>query len=102
MAVIVCKSRAGIDRLGFVVSNRFASHGQRQNDVASGAAASDEFSQLRQAIAFHEGSIAGSVLSISVPILSRGKNTKRPATPKIKSPSPCHQTNFVLKMIGWK
>jgi hypothetical protein len=101
-AVIACKSRAGIEHLGIVVSNKFANHGQCRNDVASGAAVRNEYAQLRQDSAFQEGLLAGSELSISVPVLSRGKNTNRPAIPKIKSPSACHQTNLVLKMIGWK
>ena len=65
-AAIVCKSRAGIEYLDVVVSNRFARHGQRRNDVGSGAAASDEYAQLRQAKSSQEGFSSGFVSSVSV------------------------------------
>jgi hypothetical protein len=32
------------------------SHGQRRNDVSAGAAAGDEYAQVRQVSAFQEGS----------------------------------------------
>ena len=37
--------------LGFVARDQLASHGQRRNDVATGAAAGNENAQVRQALA---------------------------------------------------
>ena len=44
------------EEFGCVVGSEFASHGQRRNDVASGAAAGYEYAQSGQVSAFQEGS----------------------------------------------
>jgi hypothetical protein len=86
-AVIVCKSRGGIEQLGIVLSNRFARHGQRRNDVACGAAASDEYAQIWQVSAFQDGfSPSGSGSSVSASFSYGHKKTISPTSPTASVP----------------
>jgi len=40
-AIIICKLFSGKDHIGVVAGGEFTRHGQRRDDVPSGAAASD-------------------------------------------------------------
>jgi hypothetical protein len=62
--------------------NQLARHGQRWNNVASGTAAGDEYTQTRQSNSFHEGLPSGSELSFSGTIPSRIEKTINPTIPR--------------------
>ena len=64
-AALHAARRAHEEHLGRVARHQFTGHGQRRDDVASGAAAGDQYAQVRQTGSFRAPEPKSSGFSVS-------------------------------------